>query len=137
MPPNNARPDFGDQHYNMILEGHEERIRDMERGFNELTVKILPAMARLETVVTAGFDRVSDAMERGDHRFDEIEATLIIIKRGTSEDTTRDIQRDVKLAELHKIEDERKASRKLLYRSLLGVASAVVIAVIVAFLGLK
>lgn len=131
------RPNLSDSHSTILLEAHEERLRELERNFNDLNSKMLPAMARLETVVTAGFDRVNESMERGEQRFDEIEVTLTSIKKSAMEDTTRDLHRDAGLSGLQKIEDARAEHRKLIKKWVFGIASGLIIAILLAILGFK
>lgn len=128
---------LSDAHGSILLEAHEERLRTLERSFQDLTSKMLPAMARLETVVTAGFDRVNESMERGEQRFDEIEVTLTSIKKAASEDTARDLHRDVGLSGLQKIEEARAEHRKLVKKWVFGIASALIVAILLAVLGFK
>lgn len=136
-PKNMSDSYLSDSHKNILLEAHEDRLRNLERGFNELTSQILPAMARLETVVTAGFERVNESMERGEHRFDEIEDALGGIKKSAGEDTARDLQRDVALTTLQKIEADRVEKSKVVKKWFLGILAGVAVGALSAFLGLK
>jgi chromosome segregation ATPase len=133
MPP---RQNQNDTIIDSMFESHDGRLLRLEHGFNQLSAQVLPALARIEAVATAGLNDISERLDRGDRRFDEIEKTLEAIEKAASEDTSRDVARDIKLGELEKVEAERQAAKKSLKKWVLGVAGTVAMAVIMGWLGL-
>lgn len=120
-----------------LLDSHDNRLYRLEDGFNKLSAEILPALARLESATSAGFEKISERLDRGDKRFDEVEQGLKDIEKAAGEDTARDIARDIKLSELEAIEKDRKERKASIKKWVAGVAGTVMIAALMGWLGLK
>lgn len=121
---------------NILLEAHEDRIKDLERQLTSLSNQILPVLARLEQVVTNGFERVNDRMDDGEERFERLERGLREIEIAAREDTARDIARDNTVASLQLAESERKDRRKAVWKWVGGITATVLTAIILALFGL-
>jgi len=116
--------------HDVIIEAHEDRIQELERSFNSLAVQILPTLARLEETVENGFERMSESIQKGDKRFDRLETALEEIEDCAEENTSA-------LAVLKDAHQTRSEHKKIFVKWVLGVISAIIIAVLVSRIGLK
>jgi hypothetical protein len=121
----------------IIVENHGERISVLERGLSQLGNQVLPVLARLETAVTLGFQRMEERLDDGEKRFEKYDKVVSEIRRDADarDEAVKVWQKEVELLKAES--DRRKAFYSKLFKILTPIASAVLIAAILAFLKLS
>ena len=121
----------------ILLEAHENRLQDLERDVSSLSSQLLPALARLEATMVHGFKDVNARLDRGEERFERIEESVMEVKKVAADAAAIDVTRDGRLQALEKAEAERAEIKKGFRKWVLGGIGTLVLAAVLAALGLK
>ena len=103
----------------LLLESHENRIQQLEKDVGAIEEKVLPTLARMETVISTTF-------ERWEERLDKIDSEHLI-----SQTRSADIEH------LKGLEAARVKNRNKWKARVWGIVSALITAAIAAYLGLS
>lgn len=121
----------------IVLNAHEERIRDLEQDFATMAKAILPLVAKIEENVERGFENIG-------HRLNEIKERIVSMEHrlATMESTIGSAALKQQLAEqkivvLEKTEDERKKISTKLVFLMISTAVALGAGAVGMYLGIR
>ena len=121
-------------HSDILIEGHESRIIELERSYSLLSAQLLPAIARLEQTMLHSVSRVDEKLDVIGDRLEKIETS-------DRHDSLKNVERDVVIRGLQESHAESKEFGKKLRWQLLLAAGAgvgtIVLAAVLTVLGLK
>ncbi len=117
-----ATADENARSYFHQLDGHEDRIRRLE----DLSLQFGPAVARIDEKLGAIGVAVA-----------ELKSDMRDVKDAAEAAASADAKRDDKLAALESTSAERKEGRKAFLKWAGGIIATVIVAAMLAFLGLK
>lgn len=112
----------------ILLQSHESRLQKVEDDVGTIAEKVLPSLARLEQMVTSGFERFDEFKESVTKRMDDIDRDHMISQ-------TNRATADVDVKALKKTERVRRDRVKSVITWVAGVAAAVLAAAVAAHFG--
>jgi len=121
----------------IVLNAHEERIRDLEQDFATMAKAILPSIAKTEESVEKGFENINHRLDDGKDRMISMDHRLSTIEMALRSTALKQQMAEQKIVVLEKTEDERKKVSNKLVFLLISTIVAMVAGAIGVWLGIR